>query len=753
MHRRESGLHARQHPFHRTSVRLRIISVAAAGRLPVQRLMASPEEKLTPRTTVTALPALSARVAREPTRRSAGFFAWLITLLCMMAAAPAILVDIYKPDVTDRAEARALATSIHTWKRINSPAAAGERFIEEIVPHYNGQKVWMEPPGTTWTHLLAFELLAPRAIKAIEGEALVSIEGRLTGMAEIESIAAAGLTADKLGDEIARHLEKKLDFKSANAQVTLSRGAGSEPPPPSKATPGGPPPILAAGDKLKVQVRYVEPRWRAGIDTIQLIEWGRLVSAIFALITVGGVFWAGHSIGGIKAGVFSALICAANPSFIWHARLASPTIHITAWSILSIAAALWAIRPLKPAPSIERQFLGWVVCGVAMGLAAMMAGPVVVLTVALPILVLLLMCPHRRGHLMGLVAALLIGVLVVVPWTAMLLNHVPDAAQHWLDEHQPFGFFLVERFFEFFGQRFGIVLLMMLPWTLWLIAAVGQPFSTSVSGLRTQLFLGLAWFGVVGLMLFIQPDTSSTGGLLALVPAASVMIGQVFLHFTEAAAEGRFTRFWRMLRWPQILIMLAGSIVVPMAIAWPALFAEWKGLETPLFFNPGWWFGVGLMIVLTALTAMAGRMVLRQHPGPSLAMAAAWMLVLATVAAIPLARGPRAKSLIRPDARTIAKAIDQNAVFVVQAEGKNAIEIDPAVLLYAGCQIQPIATGQIDEVAAKRKATIYLVNRIDAPAPLENLESVADLKEVGLRLWRYPIQTVAGVPAGDPRRN
>ena len=713
--------------------------------------MTSNDDKPSPRLgAVAPLPAVAGRVAREPTRRSAGLLAVLVSLLCVMAAAPAILVDLYKPDVIDPVEARALATSIHTWKRINSPASAGETFIEKIVPHYNGQKVWMEPPGTTWTHLLAFEMTAPRPVKMLEGEALVAADGNLAGMPEIESLPAAGLTADKLAQSIDRHVEKKLEYSHVRATVTIQRGPGADPTPPTNAAPGSPPPILAAGDKLKVQVRYVEAHWRAGIDTIQLIEWGRLVSAILGLITVGGVFWAGHAIGGIKAGVFSALLCAANPTFIWHARMAAPAIHVTAWSILSIAAALWAIRPLKPAPTIERQFLGWVVSGLALGLAAMTAGPVVTLTVALPILVLLLMCPHRRGHLMGLVAALLIAVLVVVPWNAMLMNHVPDAAQQWLDTHQPFGFFLVERFFAHFGERFLIVLLILTPWTLWLIPAAGQPFSTSVSGVRTRLFLGLAWFGVVGLMLFIQPDTSSTGGLLALVPAASVMIGQLFLHFAQTAEEGRFTRFWNLLRWPQVLVMLAASIVAPMMISWPTLFEDWKGLQTPLFLNPGWWFGVGLMVVLILLTAMTARMVMRQYPGASLALAASWMLVLATVAAIPLARGPRAKSLLRQDARTIAKAIDQHAVFVVQE--RPAIDIEPAVLLYAGCQIQPIAAKQIDEVAAKRKAMIYLVNRLDAPAPLDNLERVADLKEVGLRLWRYPLQTVAG-NATTPRRN
>ena len=33
-----------------------------------------------------------------------------------------------------------------------------------------------------------------------------------------------------------------------------------------------------------------------------------------------------------------------------------------------------------------------------------------------------------------------------------------------------------------------------MPWTVWLIGAIVQPFSTSSTGVRTRMFIGWSWF-------------------------------------------------------------------------------------------------------------------------------------------------------------------------------------------------------------------------------------------------------------------
>jgi 4-amino-4-deoxy-L-arabinose transferase-like glycosyltransferase len=681
---------------------------------------------------------------QDPPARRQGIIAWLAMLLCMAAAAPAVLIDLYYPEVTDAEEARALAISIHTWTRLNAPQASGENLIESLVPRYNGRKQWRESPGVTWTQMFAFENLSPKPLKSQRIEVVIDGKGRLAPQPPFDPVDAASQTAAQVIETLRKQAEarKLLDVRIRLGQLL----------PPEPVKPGGADReaverksasfdekrLLAVGDEVRLWITYAEPHWRAEVQTIPLIKHARLCSAILGLITIAAVFWAGHSIAGIRAGLFSALVCAANPVFIWHARLASPPIHQAMWAMLSIAAALWAIRPLRASPTIERQFLGWVVCGLSLGGATLTTGPLVIVTVMGPILLLLLLCPHRRGHLMGLMAAVIIGVLVVLPWTVKLYEGDPEAPAIWWRDHQPFGFQTLTLLFDHFGQRLLLVLAALLPWSIWLAAAIAQPFSTSSTGSRTRLFLGFTWFLAATLIMLMLPASSDIGALLPLVPAAAVMIGQLFHHYTDLAAEARYARFWRILRWPHILLLAWVSVLAPMVIAMPQPFIDKGWFSSPFFYNWGTTPSVLLGIVLLLVVGLAGRMAYKQYPGGTLAYTAVWMLLLAAVIAIPASKSDHARSMVRKDAETIARHAQDRPVFVVQGEAFSPGEIEPTVLLYAGCEIRQIAAKQIDDVAAKQKTTIFLLSRADAAKPADKAQRVAELTRTRtpMQLWK-----------------
>ncbi len=685
----------------------------------------------------TVLPAM--RSLEMPQRKQA-FTAWLICLLCMLAAAPAVLIDLYRPEVTDVAEARALATSIHTWTRMNSPQAAGETFIESLVPHYNGKQQWREAPGITWTQLLAFQLIAAKPMQTLQEQMPLKPDsmGIITLPPPFGPVLVAGQTPAEIQATILSKAVTDLKYLNVRVRVSLAKPEGSPASPTSPQTPAVPPDkrMFETGDMVNVDIRYALPQWRADVDTINLIKFGRLASAMMALITIGAVFWAGYSIAGTQAGLFSAMICAANPVFIWHARLASPPIHQAMWAMLSIASALWAIRPLRASPSVERQFLGWVICGLSLGGATLSIGPLAAVTVMGPILVLLLLCPHRQGHLMGLMAAVIIGVLVVMPWTVLLHNHDPNAAEVWWNEHQPFGLHSLGVMFDHLGDRLLLILVSIVPWTLWLFAAVSQPFSTSSQGSRTRLFLGFTWFLTATFIMLTQSATADIGSLLPLVPAAAVMIGQLFHHYAEMAGEGRFARFWRLLRWPHVLLLMWISVMVPLVIAFPKPFIEKGWFSAPFFDDPGWGFTMGLGTVLLGLVFLVARQTYKHSPGGALGITAAWMLLLSAVIAIPASRSLHARSLIRKDAADIVRYTQDHPIFAVQGEGISPGELHPAVLLYVGSEIRSVGAKQVDEVAARQKTTIYLLSRIDAMRPADKAVPVMDLRNTKMTLWR-----------------
>src|SRR5690606_24382401 len=149
------------------------------------------------------------------------------------------------------------------------------------------------------------------------------------------------------------------------------------------------------------------------------IHIGRVLSCLLFLLTVTCVYWAGHCIGGYRTALFAGLLASVNPLLIYHGRLATPAIAVIAMMMLAIAAALWAIRPLRAAPSVTRQGIGWGICGLAMGAAAFIAGLGTMPVMACTILLILLLCPSRVSHLMGLIAAMLISALMIVSWIAV----------------------------------------------------------------------------------------------------------------------------------------------------------------------------------------------------------------------------------------------------------------------------------------------------------------------------------------------
>lgn len=136
-------------------------------------------------------------------------------------------------------------------------------------------------------------------------------------------------------------------------------------------------------------------------------EWAvRLPSALFALLSCAAVYWVGQRLGGRRVGLYAVLILAANTGFSMFARRAEIEMTLAGLSLLSLLAA-W-------------QYLfgdgrrRWVLLSFALiGLCLLTKGPVSLLFVAAPMLVLaVLRQPRARAYLCdlpGWLLALLIG--------------------------------------------------------------------------------------------------------------------------------------------------------------------------------------------------------------------------------------------------------------------------------------------------------------------------------------------------------
>ena len=575
-------------------------------------------------------PPAASRDRTQPPRRGGKLTTWLLLLICLFAGAVPMLIDTQRADVIDLHEARFLTTSAETW-RMYEQMPVDEWGFEPFTPRYQGLDRIGTPPGTTWLHMIAFE----------------------------------------------------IDRRFERQTPTVER----------------------------------------------IILLGRLVSAGAGLLALAALYWAGYSIGGLPTAFFATLVCLADPVFIYEARSASAVMPSLAFATLCIAAALWAIRPLRPSPTLFRQGLGWIISGLSLGAAILMDGATVAVPVVLSILIVLLLSPRRISHAMGLIAAIFIGLLFVTPWLVYAHENDPTVWWQWLERFEP-----VERSLDDVGRlvgwRLAMVLALALPWTIWLVVALVQPFSTSSTGHRRRLFLSWSWFLTVGVLVLALPGADDLAVLALLFPASAILIGQLFTQFAALSAEGRHARLWRILRWAQIAAMLTASLALPsLMIYGPALVTEGY-LNAPIFAPMHWSYATGMGMVLLLLVTLSIRSAVKHYPGQTLVIWAAWTIAAMVMLTPPLARGPLGINPLRDDALAL-RQITVNAGFYML---DTADPINPAIMLYSEA---PIPVAPIEQLSAlgDRDDTMFVLAPM-ALAAEPGFYQVKDLPDLGLTLWR-----------------
>lgn len=391
-----------------------------------------------------------------------------------------------------------------------------------------------------------------------------------------------------------------------------------------------------------------------------LVTRGRIASAVMALVFVAGVFWAGHCIGGVTTGAVSALVAMTMPLVIGFGRHATPDSAALAWSTLSIAGALWAMRPLRASPSLGRQLVGWLVSGAALGLAALTAGPTALPATLLCTIALAMVCPRRVGHVMGILASSAVAALMLTPWVLHVLDHDANIYRAWMDELTPGapGEGLAS-IFQRAGWRLSLAAALCGLWLIWLIPAVTQPFSTSTGKARRKMLLGWVWLVTAALLLAFAPGKADLAGLLLAAAPASVAIGLVVQQFHDLSAEARHARLWLICRWVTCAIMAALSIAVPatafLTHAQPELVAWLPRLEQDLLRPMHWSFYAGTAVALTLASVLAFRFAIANHPGRTTACLALWMIILFSTAAIPASRGELLNTPANPPPESVAR--------------------------------------------------------------------------------------------------
>ncbi|WP_432797408.1 ArnT family glycosyltransferase [Poriferisphaera sp. WC338] len=470
-----------------------------------------------------------------------------------------------------------------------------------------------------------------------------------------------------------------------------------------------------AGTWLQMIGYWLSDLWGQVEYPQQYITSARLTSAGFALLALAAVYWAGFSIGGnVLTALFATGILASNPIFLHYARLGTSDMPTLAFMMLSIAGALWSVRPLRPTAVLERQAIGWSLCGLSLGMAILTGGPALAAQILFPLLIIMILCPHRASHLLGLLASILIAALLITPWVLYVHEQAPEGWMLWLQDVAPTDLHTLQHIGALLGIRLLTLLLITLPWMFWLIGGIVQPFSTSSSGARLRMFLGWTWYLTMIVLVLMQPNEQILSTALLTLPVFAILVGQMFRQYTELAAEGRFARFWRILRWPHIGLLLIISIMAPLALYLEPILIRYGYTTTIFSQDMHWTYWAGVGTALIGLLFVGSRSAIKNYPVGAVIFWAVWGISAYTTIMIPFVRGPIFVSGIKHGAHSLGLITGPAPVYFLDEQP------NPILLLYANKSIPEIPRDQAESLALQGTA-LFLVTPYQTPGtpPIE----------------------------------
>lgn len=390
----------------------------------------------------------------------------------------------------------------------------------------------------------------------------------------------------------------------------------------------------------------------------------RLISVTMSLVTLGAVFWAGLSLGGLRTAALASLVVLANPLLVVHGRLATADAATAGWAMLSLAAALWAIRPLRPSPKVLRQAAGWGLCGAALGVAALIRGPAIVPQVMLPLLLISMICRRRLTHLFGLAAAGALAGLITIPWAIYVHQQDPHVWSDWFELLRPPTDAAVLA--QAVATRSVALLVGSGVWGLLVIAALVAPWTTKNRPARRAMLLGWVW-AMAGISLVLlgpvfgeKAWSDTVSDVLLAVPVLALVTGQLLQRVGDVARAGEVSPTWKRVALPTAALVLAASLIGPIM-----LHQRSPGMAT---MHAAYWIGGG--VVLGLIGALATRWVLRPFPGRAVACWSMWTVVATTLVMIPVSQG----------SLTLPQAQNQNQVAPVDAAESRLPHRDPPTI-------------------------------------------------------------------------
>lgn len=382
-----------------------------------------------------------------------------------------------------------------------------------------------------------------------------------------------------------------------------------------------------------------------------LLDRARLVSVAMGLLLIAGVYAIGRGLGDRKTAAIAALVAGTMILTQKQARYASYDIYMAAW--LAVAMGVAPLRNVLGGAAMQRGAAAarWLAAGAAVGAAWMCKGPLAVGLFVLALLGVVLAGRSVAGVRRlggGLLLALPMACAVALPWYVWaelrydLLGAMFREASHVQERSSPPWFY---------AGLLGLVF----PWTVWLIGGLFLPWLRLGGMRRRQALAGWFWFVLV-LVAFSLASAKQQRYILPIVPAAAVLIAQLWRWHAELVRAGEDDPGGGALRWPHAVLLLGGALAFAPFVLLQEQLVSWGVFERREVgaMHPAGTVAASLgMLVCGGLTAwwMLGK---RKKPIAAAAATAAWMIVFSTAWWAVYADAPDAVHPVREPAIELA---------------------------------------------------------------------------------------------------
>lgn len=463
----------------------------------------------------------------------------------------------------------------------------------------------------------------------------------------------------------------------------------------------------------------------APVDTLVLRA--RLAGVLCALLALLATAWLGRTLVSLRFGLAAGAVMGSSLFFLRQARMATYDLYLLTFCTLAVAAGVWAMQPAHPERRRPRHALGWVLAGLALGLAILAKGPLALLLAGAPLVLMSLQVPERRRIAPRALLTLLLGLLVAMPWYLYILRTVPQAGELLWREYeaervrgQPPWYYL------------GLIGLVF-PWTLWLLAGVVATARRHRPAPAAPLGLVAGWFFWI-LIAMSLPEAKQQRYILPILPAASLL----------AVAGGwfadplhRLTRGWATAH--ASLLGLASVAVAGLGFLSARTLAH-LGLEAPAQagWPTGWSLGPGL--ILFGLALFIGRSARAGWTERALWGTALWMAAAATPGLYGYAHAARSQYAHRTEVEQVA-ALTHGQPFVYLTGPYTEPQYehpDPRFRLYARRVIPGLNLREINQLAPPAWVTAPVHKNADRDLKRNGWMPVLDYRDKGpvRRLYR-----------------